>query len=333
MNAFDTIAHPRDAALGQFVDKPQSKPQVRIAADGMTSGQREQRHAALLESNFIPAVSGAAEASGTSRANVATWWDSHFVRAEYRQDSAGYPQMPDDYTPAGTSGNALSGGRRTHRMSYSGDEVTVRMPSASSIKRFAKSHAGTFDVPITGTFDGGNISGWVRVTQNGPSEWSVQGLNFPAGASAQVSEAVSAVLEARRPSTGLRDAGDLMQRRAERFAAAGSKISPSPKNSFVSGAGYDKNLGVLAVKIGDRTYGYKAPAGIVRAFGNASSIGAAYNRLIKGSSTTAVVECQKCHRFTVGRKLHRCPSAHKQPLDAPIAHTISARGAALAASR
>ena len=109
------------------------------------------------------------------------------------------------------------------------------------------------------------------------------------------------MLESRRPSTALRNAGDLLARRAERIASAGEKIVPAEFNSsFVSGSGYDRERGVLAVKIGDRTYGYAVSEDRVRAFENSSSIGAAYNRLIKGRKVAAVVECSKCHRFTVG---------------------------------
>lgn len=333
MTTFDTLTHPRDAVLGQFIDKAQSAPETALTADGMTAAQREQRHAALLDAGFIPAVSGKAERSGTTTAQVNTWWTSHFVRAEYRPDATGYPQMPDDFTPASTDGRALSGSRHTHRMSYSGEEVTIRMPSATSIKRYAKETGSTFDVPVTGTFDGGDISGWVRVTQNGPGEWSCQGLNFPDGAAAQVSEAVSAVLESRRPSTALRDAGDLLQRRADRIASAGQVIEQSPHDTFVTGAGYDKTRGVLAVKIGNRTYGYKATAARVRAFANSNSIGQAYNRLIKGTTTADVVECAKCHRFNVGGAVHRCPSKHKDGLLTVIDHTIAARKAAVSATR
>lgn len=333
MTNFDTLAHPREMTTGQFTDKAQSAPELSIRADGITKAQREQRHNALLEAGFIPAVSGSAEASGTTRKDVGTWWDSHFVRAEYHPDATGYPQMPDDYTPAGTAGRSLSGARRTHRVRYAGPDVSIRMPSASSIKRYAAETGQTFDVPVTATFPGGDISGWVRVTKNGPDEWSAQGVNFPGGNDLQVAEAVGAVLEARRPSTALAEAGDLMQRRTERIAAAGAKIQETPHDSFVSGAGYDREQGVLAVKIGERTYGYKASLERVRAFGRSTSIGAAYNRLIKGTKVAPVEECSKCGRFNAAGARHRCPSRHTAPSAVPLPHQERAREAALAASR
>ena len=333
MTTFDTLEHPRATASGQFIDKEQSRPELALAADGMSKVQRDQRHAALLDAGFIPAVSGAAEKSGTSAGKVITWWNSHFVRAEYRPDATGYPQMPDDYTPAQTSGRALSGSRHTHRRSYAGDDVTVRMPSATSIKRYAAEHGTTFDVPVTATFPGGDISGWVRVTQNGPGEWSTQGLSFPDGDSVQVAEAVGAVLEARRPSTALREAGNLLDRRRARIAAAGEAITTAPASSFVTGAGYDKLRGVLAIKIGQRTYGYKASPERVRAFASATSVGQAYNKLIKGGDTAPIVECVKCHRFNVAGAAHRCPSKHKPALTTVIEQTVAARNAAVRASR
>lgn len=332
MTIFDTAAHPRETVSGQFIDKAQSAPELRLAADGMNAVQRAQRHAALEESGFIPAVSGSAERSGTTRSKVGTWWDSHFVRAEYRPDDAGYPQMPDDFTPSQTGGRALSGSRRTHRMSYAGPDVTVRMPSATSIKRYARETGQTFDVPVTATFPGGNISGWVRVTQNGPNEWSAQGLNFPGGDAVQVAEAVGAVLESRRPRNSLHAAGDLLARRAERIASAGERIQESSKSSFVTGAGYDRSRGVLAVKIGDRVYGYKASLERVRAFSAATSVGQAYNRLVKGTQVSPVIECAKCHRFNVEGQAHRCPSRHREPAAGPVLGVAAARAAAKLAS-
>jgi hypothetical protein len=333
MSTFDSSLHPRAVIDGTFIEKTQSAPELSLRPDGMTGAQLDQRRAALADAGFIPAVSGSAEKSGTSARKVSTWWNSHFVRAEYRPGDAGFPQMPDDYTPRETAGTALSGNRHTHRMSYAGKDVTVRMPSASAIKRFAYNNAGTFDVPVTATFPGGAVSGWLRVTQNGANEWSVQGLNFPAGDSEQVAEAVSAILEARRPSTALRDAGDLRARRAARIEAAGVAIRPSPNDSFITGAGYDQKHGVLAVKIGSRVYGYELAADRVKAFGNSSSIGAAYNRLIKGRNATEVVECQRCHRFNVATASHRCPSKHSAPTIAPLEHTNAARVAAMVATK
>ena len=333
MTIFDTTVHPRDVVDGKFVDREQTPPAVTLGIDGMTDEQREQRRAALTECGFIPAVSGSAEKSGVTARRVNTWWDSHFVRAEYRPDSTGYPQMPDDYTPKRAGGQSIEGNRHTHRMVYTNDQVSLRMPSATSIKRYAAETGSTFDVPVTATFPGGDISGWVRVTKNGPNAWSAQGLNFPDGDSAMVSEAVGAILEARRPSTALREVPDLMVRRAERIASGGHRLQESPKESFISGAGYDRTRGVLAVKIGGRTYGYKAKPDRVRAFSNAHNIGQAYNRLIKGTKSAEVVECDKCNRFNLAGEVHRCPSAHKPPLTILIEATVAARKAAIRALR
>ena len=55
--------------------------------------------------------------------------------------------MPDDYTPSMTIGKSLEGNRRTHRMCYRGVGVALRMPSATSIKRYA-----TSEVSATLTF-------------------------------------------------------------------------------------------------------------------------------------------------------------------------------------
>lgn len=65
---------------------------------------------------------------------------------------------------------------RTHRLSYVGAGVTLRMPSVTSIKSFAnapvdgKRPGETFDMPVSTQFPGGEISGWV--TRRGDGTWA-----------------------------------------------------------------------------------------------------------------------------------------------------------------
>jgi hypothetical protein len=284
------IDQPRDLSSGQFGNKPQSAPDIRpLALDGLSQAQSDLRRTALLESGFVPASERVAP--------------SH-LRVE--SDDAGYPVIPD-------------GGRRA---TYVGDGVTVTLRrSVTFIKQHAYNNFGTFDVPVTATYPGGTIEGMCRVTQNGLNEWSVQGVNFP-GDAVQVAEAVRVVLESLKPRAALKEAGDLLAVRRARFAAAGQQIDPSPVESFVLGAGYDRARGVLAIKMAGRVYGYKASAERVRAFANSPGIGAAYNRLIKGTTTAQITECAKCHRFNVGGAVHRCPSKHTAP---PVQRTRRTR--------
>ena len=82
---------PRDPTSGEYIVRGFTPPDVIIGADGITDGLRHLRHEALLDSGFIPAVSGGAEKSGTGTAKIKTWWGSHFIRAEYQPDSSGFP--------------------------------------------------------------------------------------------------------------------------------------------------------------------------------------------------------------------------------------------------
>lgn len=262
---------------------------------------------------------------------VKQWWDTHFVRSEYQPDGAGYPKMPDDWTPRMTGGAALSGHRRTYRRTYTGAGVSVRMPSATAIKSYSGAvlHS-TFDVPVQADYPGGSVSGWVRVTKMGPNEYAVSGLDFGDKENALVSEAVSAVLEARRPSVALRDVGDLLKRRRDRFAAAGTKVDATPRSGFISGVGYNKLTGVMGVTIGTRAYAYEVPEVVFEKVRGAHSPGEMYNLLVKGRGRRVeeITACPRCGRFNAASAKHRCPSKHGQPTENTIAQNVSQRAAA-----
>lgn len=313
---------------GQFAPESRSESSVSlITAPAVTA--RDTRRAALVHGGYVSPIAGAALDVPGLAEGAGDWWDTHFVRAEYRPDGGGYPQMPDDYTPGGTAGQALSGGRRTHRMAYTGAGVTLRMPSATSVKRFAaEQHGRTFDVPVSAEFPGGTVSGWVRVTRHGDHEWSVSGLGFRDQDSAYVAEAVSAVLESRRPSRALEQVGDLLERRRQRIASGGTKIDPTTRSSFISGVGYDQSSGSMLVKIGARSYGYKVVREMFEAVRGAKHPGQVYNRLVKGRPRTEVESCEKCSRFFAAGSSHRCPSRHRQPTAAPSPQNLAARARA-----
>ncbi|WP_159599111.1 KTSC domain-containing protein [Agromyces humi] len=286
-----TAAQPRIPKLaaggagGQYTFKTQTPHGITLSADGVTEAQFAQRQAALAAAGYVPAKQ-----------------PNTFALASPVPD-AGYPQLP-----------VVDGGRRTHRATYRGQDISVQMPSAAAVKRYSYNHGGTFEFPVAGSFPGGQITGTVRVTQNGANEWSVQGLGFPPGSAELIAEAVGAVLEARRPRLAIEDARQLAQRRAERFAAAGGKVEePREESSFITAAGYDRGRGVLAIRIREKLYGYRVTEQQARAFFSASSVGSAYNRLVRGGHRVDVRECPACHRFNVGESVHRCPSRHLPP--------------------
>jgi len=273
------------------------------------------RHDALTAAGFVPALAVTALDDPARTYGRQDWWDTHFATSEYRAGGGGYPQMPDDYTPSRTGGNAMSGDRRTHRMKYASDELTLRMPSATSIKRFSRTEdQRTFDVPVSAAFtspDGSErtVAGWVRVTRGGAGSWTATGMGFDAGADAHVAEAVAAVLESRRPSRALREVGDLIARRRERESGAGVPLSPVA-SSWISAVGYDEASGIMATQTeAGATYGHLVSRERFSAVVNSDSPGARFNSLVKGKQPRAeVVQCEQCGRFSSALKAHVCPT-------------------------
>ncbi len=148
-------------------------------------------------------------------------------------------------------------------MAYVGEDVAIRMPSATSIKSFAdadvlgKGRGETFDVPVSAQFPGGQIDGWVRVAKGSDGTWATQGLGFTAEQSAYVAESVQCVLESRRPSRALRDAGDILERRRQRAAELGAPVTPIT-STWIKGAGYDKVTGTMVITTNTKS-GPQAP--------------------------------------------------------------------------
>lgn len=290
---------------GQYAEREHAEAFIDLSADLAVD-----RLAALEADGYVPALVTRARLDPRSRAKRDEWWNDQFVAAEYGHAQGDYRQMPDDYTPSRTSGAALSGHRRTHRMCYSGAGVKVRMPSATSIKRFEKEHGGTFDVPVSAEYNGGTIQGWVRVSRSG-DHWVASGVGFPDSADVQVAEAVGAVLEARHPSLALAQVGDLSARRKARIEAAGVPLKPVD-SSWIEGVGYDDSTSTMVVgtKSG-AAYGYSTTRATFDAVAGSMSPGAAYNKLVKGSGRSEVYRCDMCARFTSSGTSHVCPVTHK----------------------
>lgn len=294
------------------------------------------RHNALEAAGYVPPTYFAALDDPRSTAMRKEWWDQHFLSGEHRPDGSGYPKMPDDFTPKMTPGRALSGNRRTHRMKYTDDGVTFRMPSVTSIKAYAKESGGTFDVPVSAVDKNGRpFSGWVRVTGSNSGVWSVEGLGFGGITNAKVSEAVASRLESRRPRRGPKTTGDLIERHRDRLASQGAVIAPTERRSgWISAVGYSHEAGVMFTETSNgNTYGHHVDAQTFEAVRGGRSPGAAFNTMVKGSPTASVERCGKCARMYATVNGHTCPVKKAAPTAAPKDVNLAQRDAAAAIAR
>ncbi|AZZ54983.1 hypothetical protein [Rathayibacter iranicus] len=328
----DVVRRPAESPAGgggQFLTHLRSEPEVSLTAvsnPGDVAVQLRARRRALREAGYVRAGSGPADGTPRRTDGINRWWQSHFNRAEFAP-KASYHQMPDDYTPAMTNGRALTEHRRTHRMLYRGAGVAVRMPSVTSIKRYAEEINGqTFDVPVEAEYPGGTVSGYVRVTKGVGGEWSVSGLEMPPAAASYVSEAVSATLEDRRPSRALGQVEDLLERRRQRFAAGGVKLVETPQSDWIRGVGYNDAAQQIVISLNGRVYGYTVGREEYEQVRFSTSPGAVYNRLIKYKrDRVALGRHDVCGRYYDEANGHRCPSAHKKPTTTVKLHNVRVR--------
>lgn len=297
---------------GQWATAAHAETGLALLPSSLDPQLAAERHQALLDAGYVPAVATPGLDPRTT-AGIEQWWGDHFVTAEYRATGEGFAQMPDDFTPAMSDGNALSGKRRTHRVRYRGEDVQLRMPSASAIKRYAAtSGESTFDVPVGAEYPDANgvpqtVQGWVRVTRSPGGRWTTVGMGF-AGEGEAVAEGVSAILEARRPSFALRDAGSLIERHRARLAAQGAPLQ-SVSSQWISAVGYDEASGVMATQTAaGRVYGHLVSKARFEAVAAAASPGAMFNRLVKGSQHAEVANCPSCGRFFAASAPHACPT-------------------------
>lgn len=308
---------------------PDIEPEVTVEAKpsrftAMRKAKERLRDRArqLVTRGYLPATSQAAINDPRYREGIEEFWQSHYAAAEQSDSThtgGSYELMPDDYTPGMGGGRSITGHRRTHRMGYTNSEVALRMPSATAIRRFsAEKHGRTFDVPVEATYPGGSVSGYVRVTNNGPGEWSVEGLGMDDAAKAYVSESVRAVLEARCVSRALSNIPDILAHRAERLRAAGVGEKTVTDSDWIRTAGYNRASGDMVVNLGGRMYGYRdvPREDFERIMKPGSefdySAGKVYNALVKRKRNSfAVEQCAKCGRFSESGAEHRCPSQHK----------------------
>lgn len=307
--------------------------QLKFAKDRQSMAERREL---LRSAGFIPATTLQASASPSTTEHREDWWDRNLVAAEYRSTGKTYPQMPDDYTPAKTLGQAMSGHRRTHRMNYKNGDISVRMPSATSIKRFSAENGNpTFDVPVSVSIKGGApVQGWVRVTKTGPHSWEATAQGGSGTHADMLSEAVASTLESRRPSVALSRIPDLLAASRRREEAKGDPLVPI-KSSFIDAIGYDESTGTMATKIKEKVYGHRVSKDFFEQVKNSERPGAIFNKFIKGNPGAAVQKCVRCARFFTPEKVHVCPTAHKEEsgLNQDYTETARKRAERIAATR
>lgn len=308
--------HVRSGPAGSLSDADRSDIQLLL-----------DRRRQLQDRGYLPAV--ATWSTATSARSAEGIEDWHEQARRNASVGSGYPLMPDDYVPGRQDkahGRSAGGNLRVPRRLYEGGGLAVRMYDVSTIRQFASDSDGTFEMPIELEGQAGNsIIGHVRVTKNGPGQWSVEPLGFPPNVSWRASEAVTSILESRRPAHALRDAGDLLERHRQRLAKAGAAMETDRLNSsWVRGVGYNRASEEMVIQLGDRTYGYRVDESIYRAVRESSSVGGQYNALVKhNAARVPVQQCPDCRRWFNEDRGHQCrrhttPSPVVAPYDALV---------------
>lgn len=294
---------------GRYAEGSHGEPDVDLTDSGQVESAHDRwqrRLNELADGGYTPAVATRASVPPATTVDRERWWDEHFATGEYHHDDGAHPKMPDDYTPGRTGGLAMSGHRRTHRMRYEGSGVTLRMPSASAIRRFQSEGNDTFDVPVTvETQDGRQVSGWVRMSGSDRS-WDASALGFKGDDQVSVSEAVTAVMEARRPSVGLAMAGDLLARHRQRMAERGVESRPVA-STWIRGLAYDDDSETMVMETDRKSYGFGVDRETYDAVATSHSPGAAFTKLVRNRGVGVEVnQCGQCSRYysTDG---HSCP--------------------------
>lgn len=283
----------RHRKTGQFGEQQHTAPEA-----GLVSAQSllESRRRQLAEFGFVPAQPQFTLA-GTD--NAALWWKRTQSIAEEGQ----YQAMP----------RRGADGKLAQLRTYFGHEASVRMPSASAVRRFAAAHGTTFDVPVEALTPHGPVTGHVRVTSHGGGRYSVSAVHMPKEHAEYVAESVLATLEARRPSRGLAEVRDILARRRERLASQGVKVKPV-ESAWIRGVGYNPNDQQLVLNLQGRVYGYHVTPDVFEDLMNARSIGSAYNALVKRQAPGfAVEQHEACGNYFYADSEHRCPSYHHAP--------------------
>lgn len=246
----------------------------------------------------------------------AEFWNKSVLAGEYRGEKTDYPKMPDDFTPSRTTGRSIEGLRRTHRMRYKGqDGIELRMPSASSVKLFSGAHNNpVFDVPIEYTTETGQTAqGFVRVKKVGNGAWQTRMIGGdpkkPTINEIKAAEAVAAVLESRRPSTGLMDAGNLLDQHKRRTARWGGTTSEKVMaGGSIKEVGYNPSMGVMTANVAGRLIGRSVPPEVHRELMTTDDPLRVWQHMVRRARTVDVLKCVKCGRVHLAQTAHVCPA-------------------------
>lgn len=317
MNQIFEAQHPRNPR-GEFVDKnapESSRVRLQQIADGYAEAM----------------VADAAAPVDTTR-NIDGWWARAFATGEYSTGET-VPHMPDDWTPNMTGGNAISGHRRTYRRRYQVAGRDFRMPSKSAIHSYMESHnLSVLDVPISVATSGGDKQQFVRVYRGRNGSFDVRALgNGPE--SLLVGESVAAVLENR--ALMYRSSQDLIDQRHARDLVAGVQVDRNiHRSSFLTGASYDHDTGVITVAMGDHAYQYEGSEETYAKIRDSRAPGITYNQLIKAKqgSFVKLSRCPNCGRYASDSG-HECPTPVKTSNDVAsfeqrmeiLGHSVSMR--------
>lgn len=272
-------------AGGQYAHKRHGTPDVAI---GFAS-----RAEVLERAGYVPATVMPSASDPRSATRAKEWWARARISAEY---GGKYPQMQD-----------LVDGT-VQRRAYGNDRIKLRMPAVSAIRACAAENPGTFDVPVSMSLGGAKpVQGWVRVTPGPEGTWHVKTLGGEGDAANELAEAVTAVLEARRPTQALPKIQNLLERRRERLATAGTQLR-EVSSSFLQEVGYDPNTRTLATRIGGKLYGHAVSRELFQRLGNSENPGQAFNRLVrKQADRVDVTQCPECSRIHPTAARHVCP--------------------------
>jgi hypothetical protein len=301
---------------GQFAEG--RKPSFDLSPDSEKVRSREEQLIAGLGLRATVVAAGDKVRVTSSGADLDTWWERKFATGEYSPGlsprDVDFKKMPDDYTPSMTSGRGTTDHRRTHRMQYVGPEVSLRMPSYTSINRFASENPGeTFDIPITAEYPGGAIEGWVRVNRGENGTWRTKGLGFTTEQTPYIDEAVSCVLEARRPTRALSSIESLVESRRKRFADYGILAPQLPTSTWIKQLGYDHATGTMVMETeSGKSYGYNVPVETYRAIALAHAPGKVFQKFKNRMERIEVMKCPTCGRHTVSKN-HKCPPTMSAP--------------------
>lgn len=304
-----------------------------VATDefGVDLQSRQRSHAVLAGLDYVPPASQPSATDPRTAAGIERWHAQARATAEYDTSNDAVALMPDDFGSA-TEGRSFRALRRTPRRLYtSGDgDLAVRMYATSRIRAYAAENGEgvPFDVPVEIKVGDRTVSGHVRVVPHGRGTYTAQPLNFPADVSTDAANAVTAILEARRPTRALKERADIAARHRAMLESAGVMLKPVERSSFITRVGYNRAAQQAVVEIdstlGPTKYLYE---GITpdewSSFRRAESIGAAYNGIVKRrhgvarGSIRELATCPSCQAVHVADRAHTC-----------LARATNARGAA-----